>query len=56
VAFEAQVLQQDGLITRRGFAQPFRPQCDATSGPILFQRSQYESAVRRAAADATVIE
>lgn len=46
-----------GLIAWRGFAQPFRPQLDyAAFGPVVFPRSQYDSAVLRSAADATAVE
>ena len=57
VGIDVATPEQDGLITWRGFARPFRPQRDyATFGPIVFVGSQYDSAVRRAAADATAIE
>ncbi|MGW3614808.1 hypothetical protein ACWD6N_34155 [Micromonospora sp. NPDC005163] len=57
VGIGAATPEQDGLIAWRGFAQPFRPQrAYAAFGPVVFPRSQYDSAVRCAAADATAIE
>ncbi|MEV6597729.1 hypothetical protein AB0M36_12770 [Actinoplanes sp. NPDC051346] len=48
---ESQVLIENDLVTRRGFAQPFRSQHDYGSfGPFTFRRSQYDGAVREAAA------
>jgi hypothetical protein len=48
---EARVLVDDDLVTWRGFGQPHRPKRDYGSfGPFTFRRSQYERAVRAAAA------
>jgi hypothetical protein len=48
---ESQVLIENDLVTWRGFVQPFRPERDYGSfGPFTFRRSQYEGAVRAAAA------
>ena len=48
---ESRVLVENGLVTWRGFAQPFRPQRDYGSfGPFTFRKSQYDSAAREAAA------
>ena len=48
---ESQVLIENDVVTWRGFAQPFRPQRDYGSfGPFKFRRSQYDGAVREAAA------
>jgi hypothetical protein len=48
---ECQIHVEDDLVTWRGFAQPFRPQRDYGSfGPFTFRRSQYDAAVRQAAA------
>lgn len=48
---EARVLVHKDLVTWRGFAQPHRPKRDYGSfGPFAFRRSQYERAVREAAA------
>lgn len=50
-SLEARVLIDDDLVTWRGFAQPHRPERDYGSfGPFTFRRSQYERAVRDAAA------
>jgi hypothetical protein len=50
---EARVLVADAAVTWLGFAQPFRPQRDyGTFGPFMFDRTQYERAVRQAVADA----
>ncbi|WP_239313920.1 hypothetical protein [Plantactinospora mayteni] len=54
---EALVLLDDGLVTWRGFAQPFRPNRDyGTFGPFVFQRTQYERAVRKAVAITSMLE
>jgi hypothetical protein len=51
------VLVDGGLVTWRGFAQPFRPERDyGTFGPFVFRRSQYERASRKAAAIASIFE
>ncbi|MFL6055443.1 MAG: hypothetical protein ACJ72W_21455 [Actinoallomurus sp.] len=48
---EARVLIDDNPVTWRGFVQPHRPKRDYGSfGPFTFRRSQYEHAVREAAA------
>jgi hypothetical protein len=48
---EARVLIDDDLVTWQGFAQPHRPKRDYRGfGPFTFRRSQYERAVREAAA------
>jgi hypothetical protein len=48
---EARVVVDEDLVTWRGFAQPYRPKRDYGSfGPFAFRRSQYERAVREAAA------
>jgi hypothetical protein len=49
--FESQVLIENDLVIWRGFAQPFRPRRDYGSfGPFTFRKSQYDVAVREAAA------
>jgi hypothetical protein len=54
---EARVLVDGGLVTWRGFAQPFRPERDyGTFGPFVFRRSQYERASREATAIASILE
>jgi hypothetical protein len=48
---ESEVRIDNDLVTWRGFVQPFRPQRDYGSfGPFTFRRSQYERAIREAAA------
>lgn len=54
---EARVLVDDGLVTWRGFAQPFRPERDyGAFGPFVFKRSQYERAVREAIVIASMFD
>jgi hypothetical protein len=53
---EARVLRQDGLVTWHSFLQPFRSDRDYRAfGPFVFQRVQYERAVKEAAAVALMI-
>ncbi|MFC6565392.1 hypothetical protein [Actinoplanes utahensis] len=48
---EAQVLTKGDLVIWRHFTQPFRPTRDyGDFGPFLFHRTQYDDAVREAAA------
>jgi hypothetical protein len=48
---EARVRRDDDWVTWLGFAEPYRPERDYGSfGPFVFRRSQYERAVREAAA------
>ena len=43
----AQVFHDGGLVTWRGFAQPFRPNRDhGKFGPIVFLHAHYKRAVR----------
>jgi len=53
---EARVVVDEDVVTWRGFTQPFRPERDYGSfGPFVFRRSQYEQAVREAAALASAL-
>ena len=53
---EAHILIDDDVVTWRGFTQPHRPKRDyADFGPFTFRRSQYNRAVRHAAALASTL-